>query len=394
MDLTQAVFDSYGGFQGINFSFSRIGPGTFVPYGDPASAWTPERLAFKGTILTAVNWDRPDVTILQGYDLSGHDLSGTKLGPVDLHGRDLSVANGVVMSLTTDLSFATLSDGTTGVDLSGQVFPDDYAGFRGFVGQAGSARQMTGVNLSGATLKGADLTLAILRRASLHGTVLTNANLQYADLTGAQGGGADDDSTIHPVSLLNAYMPYATLDGADLNLADLTGVRLYNASLVGAQLNGASMSGAILTEARLNNAKLQDATLTGGSLVNANLDNATLTNAKLDSADLQGADFSTVFDVAGAHLDNSLVSTASGAWVYTDSGGVKSTYLYGATQLPPAAKGSSMTCPDTTYGPCTGVKLIANTAVIYPPQPPCNPGAYPYTGCRKASAGVEAAREE
>ena len=76
----------------------------------------------------------------------------------------------------------------------------------------------------------------------------------------------------------------ANLDGANLD-----GVKLDGASLIGANLDGASLIGANLDGTSLVGARLDGASLDGANLDGANLDRASLIGARLDGASLDGA---------------------------------------------------------------------------------------------------------
>ena len=96
----------------------------------------------------------------------------------------------------------------------------------------------------------------------------------------------------HPeigISLQNADLRRACLEGAKLNGADLEGARLEGADLFAADLKKANLGRANLEKANLWGATLCQANLDGASLVSANLENADLRGAKLENANLWGA---------------------------------------------------------------------------------------------------------
>ncbi|MFC8678057.1 pentapeptide repeat-containing protein [Streptomyces griseorubiginosus] len=113
------------------------------------------------------------------------------------------------------------------------------------------------LNLSGADLTGADLTRATLSGADLTGADLTRATLSGADLTDAD--------------LTRANLTRANLSGADLTGADLYSTILREADLTGADLTGVSLRRACLAAADLTRAVLLDT-----HLVNATWSEQTL----------------------------------------------------------------------------------------------------------------------
>jgi hypothetical protein len=98
----------------------------------------------------------------------------------------------------------------------------------------------------------------------------------------------------HPeigISLQNADLRRACLEGAKLNGADLEGARLEGADLFAADLKKANLNRANLEKANLWGATLCQANLEGACLASANLENADLRGAKLEKANLWGANF-------------------------------------------------------------------------------------------------------
>jgi uncharacterized protein YjbI with pentapeptide repeats/membrane protein implicated in regulation of membrane protease activity len=140
--------------------------------------------------------------------------------------------------------------------------------------------------LGGATLTGAHLERALLSGANLEGADLFKAHLNAADLEGA--------------NLRNAGLLLASLNDTVLWGANVEGARLYGASLEGAALKGANLKGAGLTGANLKDAGLHSADLTGADLTGANLEGAGLEGANLEGANMQGS------NLRGAVLLNAL----------------------------------------------------------------------------------------
>lgn len=139
----------------------------------------------------------------------------------------------------------------------------------------------------GRPFTGMDLTEAPLRGLNLSGVDLSGATLVRADLTGADLRGVRLDGAL----LRDASLADAKLDGASLLGADLSGVRAPRCTIERASLDGAVASGADLQGARLNassfvEAELERADLRGASLRECRLDGADLAYAHLDEADL------------------------------------------------------------------------------------------------------------
>ncbi len=134
-------------------------------------------------------------------------------------------------------------------------------------GEQGRRADLSGANLSRASLPGVDLRGADLREANLSSADLTGAHLRDAELSGA--------------NLSDARLPGAHLQGARLIWANLRGAHLAGADLTLADLSLADLSAADLTRARLPRACLRQ----------ANVQGAQLPDADLAGAELAGADF-------------------------------------------------------------------------------------------------------
>ncbi|ABW15603.1 pentapeptide repeat protein [Parafrankia sp. EAN1pec] len=170
---------------------------------------------------------------------------------------------------------------------------------------------LTNANLTGARLDGADLAGVRLDGASLTGAVLLGATLTLASLDGSDL----TDAGLDGASLTHAHLNRADLTGATLNGADLTWAQLNGADLTRAQLNvdvsltHASLRGATLTGAELSGASLTSATLDGTDLTDATLDGADLTDATLNGADLTRASL-FLATLTGASLDGATLTHA------------------------------------------------------------------------------------
>jgi hypothetical protein len=140
-------------------------------------------------------------------------------------------------------------------------------------------KEGTRANLSGANLSGASLGRADLSRANLNGANLRDANLSRANLNGAYLNGAD----LRDANLSRANLSGADLIGTDLSRANLNGADLINADLSHSNLNAADLSGASLFYANLQKADFRGATLSKVRLQGADLTEADLTAIHIDT---------------------------------------------------------------------------------------------------------------
>ena len=228
-----------------------------------------------------------DGSILSGTDLSSANLSGTSLQGATLDSVNLTHA--VVSGAILDNANLKRTN-WTGTDLRTAasfktVTLDRALGFAG--------ADLSGINLSGASLENIDFNLSNLRDAKLPG-----ANLSTAMISNAQMSGADLTSAIlHDVDASGALMSNTTLTGTDATggsffVAIITGANLSNAHFDHADLSAASIDRANLTGTTFVGAELQPAVITGSQLRVAKLQGAILDNQIFDNQDFSGVDFS------------------------------------------------------------------------------------------------------
>lgn len=182
---------------------------------------------------------------------------------------------------------------------------------------------LTGANLDGASLEGADLRNIRFQCADLTQLILTDdrgaakcptargANFARATLNGALLAGADlTGASFEEGKLIKANLSYSLLAGsrfssANLRMANLTGgveaqgadfllATLEGADLTGAELQFADFSSATMPAVALGHAKmegavLRDADMSGAALHHSKLQGATLSGANLEGADLRWA---------------------------------------------------------------------------------------------------------
>ncbi|MDX2166122.1 MAG: pentapeptide repeat-containing protein [Deltaproteobacteria bacterium] len=341
-----------------------------------------------GATIAGVNFTGATLTGLIPSTFNGVDLTLTNFAEVNLAGFDLSRTD-----FSRAASFrggaprfigATLSDGTRGVNLAGQVFPSLYSGLKG--------TDLTGATLTGAELPEADLEGVTLINARMVGANLNFANLRRAKMIAATLGVAPG-SEIAAGSLRGALMTDVDLSDADLRSVDLTSAHLYGdtafTKLIRTRLDSANFSHAICSQVHFSGT-MNNAVFTGAQLVNAVFNGATLTNAKFSDAYLQGADFANATGTTGTGLSNAAVAAAAGTWSFTEQDGTPFVVRYEATKLGRLATDPSVVCPDGTRGPCCpngdlaaclNAKLKPVRNGPHPPIPPCVPKAPRYDNC-------------
>ncbi len=149
-------------------------------------------------------------------------------------------------------------------------------------------------HLPGCLLNGINIRLPGLDGLRLNDMDLSNVRLTLANLVGAQLQGAD--------------LRWAQLQGANLESAQLQGANLTFAQLQGAYLGGAELQGAYSVHAQLQGAYLPGAQLQGADLRGTQLQGADLTFAQLQGAELTHVHLNaqTFFAAAKADLNTSL----------------------------------------------------------------------------------------
>ncbi|MDJ0705733.1 MAG: pentapeptide repeat-containing protein [Leptolyngbyaceae cyanobacterium MO_188.B28] len=165
--------------------------------------------------------------------------------------------------------------------------------------------QLDHANLQGSDLRGADLYAADLQKTNLAGANLGWSDLREANLRGANLYAADlRQANLMEINFGGANLQEANLRGADLQEANLQEANLQGANLHEADLQEAGLSGSNLGDVRLENANLSNANLKRANLQRANLSAANLRGADLRGADLHGADLEEA-NLRGACYDQS-----------------------------------------------------------------------------------------
>ena len=158
--------------------------------------------------------------------------------------------------------------------------------------------RLAGADLTGANLTDATLSFVNPVRRALRRAACERARFDDANLTRANGRRSRcTNATFYYAFLGGARFRDATLDGADFE-----GAWLLRADFSRARLRGAALARTVLTHARLRRADLSRANLRSALLVGADLAGANLTDADLSGADLTCADVSRAA-FGGARLD-------------------------------------------------------------------------------------------
>ena len=225
---------------------------------------------------------------------NGHLLTGFKL----LEGSQLSGFDLTYASLEqSDLRKAVLN----GIKLEGANLQGANLDGANLEGANLKGANLQGVSLQGANLQGANLKDASLHKALLNGAILDNANLNGATLTGAQ-------LTI----LKSSQNNMTTLKNADLRMADLSEANLEGADLTEVCLTSAKLQASLCSRTNFSKASLDSADFKSSIFVNANFEKADLTQADFGGCDftnanLQGAELSGC-DLTQARLTSSNIT--------------------------------------------------------------------------------------
>lgn len=239
--------------------------------------------------------DAPDVkltaALFSGADLRNAHLRGVALPGVDFSGALLAGANLRATCLTraaftlTDLSGAHLD----GADARGAAFANAVA---------------NGVFLAGADLHGARLAGAVLGAADLACRDRTLAGTCACPPAPARNAAAPAEDVVAGAPPRVAGAACRT----DLSDASLDGAALIDAELSGAAASGASFLGAVLSHTRMDDADLDRAVFAG-----VNLGDTSLRRAHLNEARLAGAQLTPETDLVGALLTGADLSASSAA---------------------------------------------------------------------------------
>jgi len=161
------------------------------------------------------------------------------------------------------------------------------------------------------SLDGINLNGANLIKANFIGANLTKASFTGANLTGANLFGAN----LTKASFTGADLTGANLFGANLTKAsfigtNLTGTNLIEANLIKANFNGANFTKTSFTGANLTGASLNGANLIKADFIRANFTGANLIKANFTKANLIKANF-TKANLTGASLFGANLTGAS-----------------------------------------------------------------------------------
>lgn len=165
---------------------------------------------------------------------------------------------------------------------------------------------LQGAQLVNATLKQANLTNANLTYSNLEDTQLSKARLMHANATKSRWQG----SNLVGADLTQAIFDQAKMPQARLNRVNASHSRWISADLSESHWVGANLMGADFSQATLAYANFQGADLDGVNFSQADLRQANLREADLQHINLTGAKLTDV-DFAGAIFEDSSSLTGS-----------------------------------------------------------------------------------
>lgn len=298
LELAQSVF------VGANFFSSSVDGCLF----DNANLTASD---FRFSTMNDVSATNADLTLarLSDADLTGADLRGAKLLLADLSGAILDFAD------------------LTGADLRGAILQDMTSNFTRFhettvdpttvfdrrtlaiwliVTGKGSGRTFVNVDLTFADLSGGDLSRASLVGLDLSGVDFTDADLRGANLTGAilrlhdLRGTKMDQTTLIAAKwrtiwdIINNPRADRSLPNADLSLAFFVDSTFERANVSGANfglgvMGDPNFEGANAVGARFNSVEFHGANFKNADLRNANFSNAILEDVNFLGANMTGA---------------------------------------------------------------------------------------------------------
>jgi fluoroquinolone resistance protein len=152
-----------------------------------------------------------------------------------------------------------------------------------FTGDGAKGCSFAFSNLQRTQFSGCDLSQVVFDRTDLFAVEMRECNL-----TGARFSTADFSRALSRKKIETR----AHFQGCNLDVADLSGVKL----------PGCSLAGCRLREADLSNADLTDADLSGSDLFQAILDGARLTGADLRGAEVSGVNLTRLAEFAGVKI--------------------------------------------------------------------------------------------
>lgn len=302
----------------------------------------------------AEGWILPDgeadITKFGRKDDPGACINEAPLGVIEIRGRRMLCLTAVLFEGARNEVQRTLTSPFSRnlVLMSADLVDDER--FKG----ASRSISLRGRDLRYGIFDGADFNRADLTAAKFDGASLARANFNGADLTG--------------VSLDHAMLPGAELTDAELDgRASLRGARLANAKLTGANFARADLSGATLysvvgTDVDFSEANLGGAYLTGAELRNSDFSRASMVGARLNSADMSGANFSETelpaadlssAKLAGARLDGADLTAALARNVDLIGARLERARLQGAN-----LEGADLRAADLQHADLRGADLV------------------------------------
>ena len=160
--------------------------------------------------------------------------------------------------------------------------------------------------LEGADLNGSIMADASLTNAHLRGAHLAEANMEDIDLEHADLRGADLTGAALSRSNLSWALVSLSSTPVGLEPAKLVNVQASHANFSDADLTGSDLSGGAFDHANLSRAILNSAKLRGAKFWTSTLAGANFNNADLSGADFTGANLSGV-DFSGVNLSGAIL---------------------------------------------------------------------------------------
>ena len=294
--LKQSLLDS-------DWSMLDLTGATIVDLPTPLSSQT-KPLTARYSVLTTLNHNNFsdlglqyavfDHAVLDNVNLNGADLSNASLIQASMHGTVLSNATlkNAVMTGAQLGSLSSLFTLPAGYENHLNAGPTVDGPLRDQFAQHG-------IKLSDNASLNKQAPNRVWQLNDAGNNVIYTIRLETSDSTSVL--------TVYkpgnPASLVNAYMPDATLTGANLFGITANNIQLYGSK---AKLDGS----AILEEAKLNNSNLSTVDFTQAQLLGANLSHCHLFNAKFNNASLTSSAAGTVADLSHSNLQGANFTSA------------------------------------------------------------------------------------
>ena len=198
----------------------------------------------------------------------------------------------------------------------------------------GKSVNLSGADLRGIDLRGMDLRQSILRGCNLEGAIamplvtsISGKALPIGDLyyekalsdwqnTGETSGGM---KSVQPTQLDGAILDLANLSHSDFRWTSFDNADMVRSNLQGADLSYANLKEACLSWAKMDDTILRLSSLQGATLMSARIIGTDFSLANLQDVDLTGTFISTVTDFNDAKWDKKYICRAEREGNYKDA---------------------------------------------------------------------------